>query len=419
MKEGNGGEEESSRRRIRRITVVLAGVPALCLAMSAKSGVSASPLSPSLSLSFAPRSSLSLRTSSRTSSSRLCSLLSLRGGASDDDASDDDDDDDDSDIESETESEMESEIESEDDSKASSASTQPVKIKLRTCLVPPSSSAAASSIIDQSIEITASPTRTVSSLKQSVHRQFRGRPPIPSIRLSLPHHHHDSLPDDWLVEDLIHQIDQDDEDDDDEDGNDEDQDEDDLETITIQVDIIPPVDPKFGTNELGRDRIDAYSTSDLLDAYAANLAALHFNSRQLYQHSQPTTVHHRHHDDDDDDDDDITDDTHINNEMHNYKDEMVSMRKQALTIKDQLIQSFTEEVRNKLQMPSPEQLAQMEERHGNVQEKGMLADAMDRDLMLKESIKRKKKTRGGAKMNVKRTLQRNLNIVSFFTLLFC
>jgi hypothetical protein len=330
--------------------------------------------------------------------------LSLRGGSNesdgesdesdsecDDESSDIDDDDEeeeeeDTDEESEDEGESDTEEENEDagesdmeeneeDEIESPASSLPIKITLKTSL-------SNNILIDQSIELTASPTRTVQSLKQSVSRQFKSRPPMDAIVLRLDGQ---VLRDEILVRDLVDE--EDDEEDDEEEG------EDDLAKLTIMVDMVPPVDPKFGTEM--KERLDKMTNEEVLDAYIANLASMHQNALDLMQ---PDIMRNDSVDEEDKSNEDEDNEESFSSEP--VAQTSISLQQYAIMLKEQITESLSEreiELLEKTDTPSSPQEDDLDNYEG--------------DLLLKESIKRKKR-RGGATANVKRALQKNLNIVS-------
>jgi hypothetical protein len=264
-----------------------------------------------------------------------------------------------------------------------SVSTLPVKITLKTSL-------SDNILIDQSIEITASPSRTVHSLKQSVSRQFKGRPPIDAIELRLDGQ---VLEDDTLVKDLVQDIeeDEDEEEDDDDDG---------LAKMTITVDMVPPVDPKFGTEM--KERLDKMTNEEVLDAYVANLAALYQNSLDLLTTTDDSVA--KDEDDGDDREDDQSEEQRQQQESASktsMAQKKLAMQQYALMLKEQLVSSMSENEKT---------LLEKQDTPSNSIEDDAI-DSYEGDLLLKESMKRRKR-KGGATANVKRALQKNLNIVS-------
>ena len=102
------------------------------------------------------------------------------------------------------------------------------------------------------MEINTVQTRNIASFKQSVSRQFKSRPPIPTISLQ---YNSELLDDDLLtLEQLLKKhYKEEDEDEDRENG----------PRITIAVDMVPPVDPKFGTEM--RKWFDQMTNEQVLD----------------------------------------------------------------------------------------------------------------------------------------------------------
>lgn len=301
----------------------------------------------------------------------LYKILLIRGG---DDESDDEEDSDDDEL---TEEESDEEEDDEDDDDEVPVSSLPVKITLKTAL-------SSNILIDQSIEITASPTRTVESLKQSVSRQFKSRPPLDAITLRLDGQ---VLDDKELVRNLVE-----DEDDEDEDEDDE-EDEDGLAKLTIIVDMVPPVDPKFGTEM--KARLDDLTNEEVLDAYIANLASMHQNSVELMQEDEVEDNAEEREDEEDEEDDD---DEEIESPSQSVANTNLAMQRYAHMLKEQIVESLSSEEKELLEKTDTPSSPQEDD-----------LDNYEGDLLLKESIKRRKR-KGGATMNVKRALQKNLNI---------
>jgi hypothetical protein len=119
---------------------------------------------------------------------------------------------------------------------------------------------------------------------------------------------------------------------------------------TITLDMVPPVDPKFATRFHTMQDI---STSDLLDAYAANAAAMYHKPS-----SEEATL------------------------------KTVQLRQEAHDIRQQLLNSFPEKVAA-LVSEEPPSASVVEDRRGQ----------------------RYRTTKGGARTNLRRIIQTNLNIV--------
>ena len=173
--------------------------------------------------------------------------------------------------EEEDESEDESEEEEDSSSATSSSSTskppisaKPLPVTVKTALGP--------KVLDQSIELTVNRSRDIASLKEALRRQLPGRPPVGTMELVL---HGRRLPDDMLMDELI------DEDDQDDDEEEDDEDSAASSALVLQLDMVPPVDPKF-VQQLERDMTEL-TTAELLEAYTANEAAMYQNAALLQQ----------------------------------------------------------------------------------------------------------------------------------------
>lgn len=265
--------------------------------------------------------------------------------------------------------------------KSSLSSSAPIKVTLKTAVVN-------NPLIDISIEITASPKRTVQSLKQSVSRQFKARPPMDSIQLRLDGKF---LDDDTLLEDLIV-------DDEEEDDHGDEEDDDGVHKLTILVDMIPPVDPKFGTEI--KARLDDTTNEQLLEAYVVNLAAMHQNSMEVMAQQMKDEIVNELLQEENDETDLLLQEVEENSSDIKTAPINLTLQKYANNIKSQVISFLSEDQKKLLEKKdtpsSPDKL-----------DPGSYSTG---DVLLKESIKRKR--RGGARMNMKRVIQKNLNIVS-------
>ena len=207
---------------------------------------------------FAVHRSVATAFSSTASDFTTVAFLNrIRGGSTHvlEDEEDDEDDDEDPD------DEEESTEESSTPSKPSPASSAPLPITVKTNL--------GYKVLDQALELTVNRSRTIASVKDSLRRQLPGRPPVSAIQLVL---HGQRLDDDVLLEELVDEEDEDDDDDE------EDQDEN-APVLVLQLDMVPPVDPKF-IPQLELD-MDDLTTSELLDVYATNEAAVYQNAAMM------------------------------------------------------------------------------------------------------------------------------------------
>ena len=321
------------------------------------------------------------------------SIFDLRGGASvissddDDDENDLDDsssdgeesdidlDDESSEVEEEgDEEEEETDDEDEEDSKVSSSS--PVKLVISTGLGCP--------LIDQTLETNASRSRTIATIRQTVSRQMKGRPPIESVRLLLGNR---VLRDDEIIDDLA--PDEDDEDDELDEDDEEDDEDDGMVKLRLTLDAVPPVDPKFGV-EL-QEQLQKMSTAELLEAYAANAAAAHEGVTRMF--ACASTV------------DDLSEDNDYNEEEDDEEDSiggraatsiLSTMRQHAALIKESIVETM------------PQNAIEILNQSADESEGAALASA----VASAHRHRRGGAMKGGASTQVKRALQRNLNIVS-------
>jgi hypothetical protein len=226
-------------------------------------------------------------------------------------------------------------------------SSQPVSILFRTDVN--------NSLLDTSLELLVSRSRNIESVKQTLSRMLPGKPPVESIRLVS-----DGilLPDSLIIDELLE----------DEDGNtnDEHDDESSETTLTVIVlDMIPPVDPKFATQF---SKLHDMSTSDLLDAYVANAAAMHHSMSEGNN-----------------------DEKGNNNIGRDPQLVSAQIREQAYRIRQQWIDQFPEKALVTLESTVVDSQIPVEDRRGQRYRPPMY--------------------QGGPRANLKRTLQTNLNIV--------
>lgn len=311
------------------------------------------------------------------------SLFELRGGASmlsDDDEEYDLDDssseDEESDMDLDDESSDEEETDEEADGDAQVAtSSSPVKLIISTGL--------GCSLIDQTLETNASRSRTIGNIRQTISRQMKGRPPLQSVRLLLGNR---VLRDDEIIDDLA--PDEDDEDDELDDEEEAEEEEDDgMVKLRLTLDAVPPVDPKFGV-EL-QEQLQKMSTAELLEAYAANAAAAHEGVARMFASSPLDDLS-------DSDDDEEEDDEEESIGGRATTSVNTAIRQHALSIKETIVETMPQDAIAILHQSADES------------EGAALASAV-------ASARRHRRggaMKGGASTQVKRALQRNLNIVS-------
>ena len=207
-------------------------------------------------------------------------LVDLRGGAAAKKGLQEEGEEEDSDEEEESEEEEEQEPNNkkDDDEEEEKETTpkealskEPVPITVQTSL--------GHALVDQIFELNVQRSRTVASLKESLRRQLPGKPPVASMQLVVDGK---VLEDDIIVQDLL-----DDEDDEEEDEEEEQDDVDKSSLLTITLDMIPPVDPKFMTHV--EEQLSDMTTAELLQAFAVNEAALLKNAVLLERECHSST----------------------------------------------------------------------------------------------------------------------------------
>jgi hypothetical protein len=201
----------------------------------------------------------------------------VRGGASlqeevEEEEEEEDDDDDASALQGNkavNENDEEDEDEEDDEADAtkatrnSSSSQKPVTVTIQT--------ATGYKVLDHSLELNVNRNRDIASLKDSIRRQLPSKPPVSTMELVW---RGKRLSDTTIVDELIEDEEEDDDEDDDE------NDEGNAFGLVLQLDMVPPIDPKF-LPQLQQE-IPHWTTAQLLEAYAANEAALYKNAAALF-----------------------------------------------------------------------------------------------------------------------------------------
>ncbi len=376
-------------------------------------------------------------------------LLSIRGGSSitDTHTGDDDDEEDNDEDKDNDESTLKS-------PSSPSSSATPIKLIISTTsssTITKSSSSSLSShnpiIHPHNLEITISSTRTLSSLKQSISKQlFRNVKNLPIDLLVLKINgdvvkEEDNVEDDEddevdndndigkkeiTIGDLLDEYyDENDLDDDIYDNENEEEDEDnDIPKLKIQVDIIPPVNSKFGTDI--NEYISNMSNEQLLNAYVMNNACMYYNLKDLNDIDDWIMNCMDMDEKEDDGEEDGEKEMKEKKEtkvMWNIRQGSGSSSSSSTTSLD--VQTNALLLKEQIMSLLPTQELELLKQEKDVGDDDKSDDSINNidslsngDVLLKESLKRKMKRRGGATMNVKRTLQKNLNIVSAHTLLY-
>ncbi|KAL7510333.1 hypothetical protein ACHAXN_007293 [Cyclotella atomus] len=325
----------------------------------------------------------------------LFGVLRVRGGEQSDNASDvESDSASDADELSESKAddeEEENQPESDEENAQPDVASMagPVKLTIKTNLNCP--------ISDQTLEFTASGKRTVESLKQAISKTMRGRPPLQTITLK---HSGRTLCNDETVSSILADVDSDDEESDAEDTIGEEE----IDKLKLTLDMLPPIDPKFGTEM--KEKADSMSTKELLNAYCLNVVGMRLGMElseaemeeyeKLIAGSTDEGV-------------DGNEEIESQCEEKSIVNQSLQIRKRAALLQKQMEISFGDET-----------IQLMEQEHERI--KAYLAEGAEHastsevvyglvpEAALSQRNRRGRSVRGGATMNIKRVLQRNMNV---------
>jgi len=298
-----------------------------------------------------------------------------------------------------SEGELSDESEDETPSTTSNSSGPPIKLTIKTNL--------ASTLIDQKLDFTASRTRSIQSIKLAISKSMVGRPPLSSIILK---YHGRALDDEECMFDLLEDLDSDDEEDSDlEDNIGEEEDEDTIK-VTLTADILPPIDTKFGI-EL-KEKLHKLSTQEILEAYCVNMAGMVYGQELFVKESELYENNDENEGLDDEDMELHTSSTSTTNENHS-----LNIRKKAALIQSQFESNLSSETKQLLQeehIRVKQHLSSDSTSTSSKDDSDEIIYGLISQNEINSSSSRKGRRRtlkGGASMNVKRSLQRNLNVV--------
>ena len=347
----------------------------------------------SSSSSFAPSSSLSntrsvgWRSGTLTQRQRRSNVLAItvliRGGDATIDVDSNDDDE-------ENEDEVTVDIENAP-SLSTASSSSVVKIRISTSLQ--------SSIVDHTTSLMSSGKRTILSLRQAMARSLPGNPPLSIVKLR---HCGRLLDDDSMTVEDVLQLARDDDDDDDDDDTIDDNNEDDenIEKLVFTCDILPPIDTKFGLQL--KESTSTLSTQEILHAYYLNVAGLSYLQEQQQQQLQ-----------------------HQSQQENTDSNTLNLLRKKATLVQKQFETNFSNEIFNQITYEHERVLNSRRKKSG-IDNYTTTEDDDDDDVFgliprdtsssSSSSTTRRKNSKkhagvgGGATTNVKRILQKNMNI---------
>jgi hypothetical protein len=228
---------------------------------------------------------------------------------------------------------------------------------------------------------------------------MRGRPPLQTITLK---HSGRTLCNDETVSSILADVDSDDEESDAEDTIGEEE----IDKLKLTLDMLPPIDPKFGTEM--KEKADSMSTKELLNAYCLNVVGMRLGMElseaemeeyeKLIAGSTDEGV-------------DGNEEIESQCEEKSIVNQSLQIRKRAALLQKQMEISFGDET-----------IQLMEQEHERI--KAYLAEGAEHastsevvyglvpEAALSQRNRRGRSVRGGATMNIKRVLQRNMNVVS-------
>jgi hypothetical protein len=234
---------------------------------------------------------------------------------------------------------------------------------------------------------------------KAISKTMRGRPPLQTIILK---HSGRTLSDDETISSILTDVDSDDEDSDVEDTIGEEE----LANLKLTLDILPPIDPKFGTEF--REKAEKMSTKELLQAYCLNVVGMRLGMEmgeaemeeydRLLSGDEDRDVQHE------------EDMLESESKQEGTANQSLQIRKQAALLQRQMERSFGDET-----------LQLMDQEHERVQ--AYLAEGDEHTSMLEvvyglvpeaaltQRSRKGRSLKGGATMNIKRVLQRNMNVV--------
>lgn len=237
---------------------------------------------------------------------------------------------------------------------------------------------------------------TTECLRPAVSKTMRGRPPLQTIILK---HSGRTLSDDETVSSIMSDIDSDDEDSDVEDAIGEEE----MDKLSLTLDILPPIDPKFGTEF--KEKADKMSTKELLHAYCLNAIGIRLgmelSEAEMEEYDKLLTGI----DDENDDETEVGESKEqggVNQSLH--------IRKQAALLQKQMERSFGDDTMQLIEEEHERVQVYLEEddEHALTSE---VVYGLVPESALSQRSKRGRSVKGGATMNIKRALQRNMNVV--------
>ena len=224
---------------------------------------------------------------------------------------------------------------------------------------------------------------------------MRGRPPLQTIILK---HSGRTLSDDETVSSILSDVDSDDEDSDSEDNIGEEE----TEKLKLTLDVMPPIDPKFGIDF--REKAEKMSTRELLSAYCLNAAGMRLGMElaeiEMEEYDKLLQAN--------EDDEEMED---ASKDFKGPTNQSLHIRKQATLLQKQMEKSFGDETLQLMDKEYERVQSYLAEGDKHSSSTGVVYGLVP-DAELTQRSRKGRALKGGATMNIKRALQKNMNVVS-------
>lgn len=224
---------------------------------------------------------------------------------------------------------------------------------------------------------------------------MRGRPPLQTIILK---HSGRTLSDDETVSSILSDVDSDDEDSDSEDNIGEEE----TEKLKLTLDVMPPIDPKFGIDF--REKAEKMSTRELLSAYCLNAAGMRLGMElaeiEMDEYDKLLQAN--------EDDEEMED---ASKDFKGPTNQSLHIRKQATLLQKQMEKSFGHETLQLMDKEYERVQSYLVEGDKHSSSTGVVFGLVP-DAELTQRSRKGRALKGGATMNIKRALQKNMNVVS-------
>ena len=224
---------------------------------------------------------------------------------------------------------------------------------------------------------------------------MRGRPPLQTIILK---HSGRTLADDETVSSILSDVDSDDEDSDSEDNIGEEE----TEKLKLTLDVMPPIDPKFGIDF--REKAEKMSTKELLSAYCLNAAGMRLGMElaeiEMEEYDKLLQAN--------EDDEEMED---ASRDVKGLTNQSLHIRKQATLLQKQMEKSFGDETLQLMDKEYERVQSYLAEGDKHSSSTGVVYGLVP-DAELTQRSRKGMALKGGATMNIKRALQKNMNVVS-------